>query len=293
MASIFFFSANRLTPLLSLCATMFISASCGLLASASSNAHELWIAPQSAPIETGDVLDIDIFVGENFEGNAQIYLPRRTELLAIASTEGVSDIQPRIGSRPAINFVAEADGHVMLMYQSADEYVHYTHFEIFADFITEKKAGDILAQHQSRGLPETHFTERYKRFAKASMFIGTPNTNSIEIAPNDTDMELEFILLQLNQAQSEAQEAHIRLTYQGEAVPQAPISLLIKSEDQQVTQTPLLTDNNGEIIITTLPLHQYLLDHVLVRPLDPKTDANSAIWESLWASLSFSRVVQP
>ena len=77
---------------------MFISASCGLLASASSNAHELWIAPQSAPIETGDVLDIDIFVGENFEGNAQIYLPRRTELLAIASTEGVSDIQPRIGS---------------------------------------------------------------------------------------------------------------------------------------------------------------------------------------------------
>ena len=52
--------------------------------------------PQSAPIETGDVLDIDIFVGENFEGNAQIYLPRRTELLAIASTGGVSDIQPRI-----------------------------------------------------------------------------------------------------------------------------------------------------------------------------------------------------
>ena len=125
------------------------------------------------------------------------------------------------------------------------------------------------------------------------MFIGTPITNSIEIAPNDTDMELEFILLQLNQAQSEAQEMHIRLTYQGEAVPQAPISLLVKSEDQQVTQTHLLTDNNGEIIITTLPLHQYLLDHVLVRPLDPKTDANSAIWESLWASLSFSRVVQP
>ena len=102
------------------------------------------------------------------------------------------------------------------------------------------------------------------------MFIGTPITNSIEIAPNDTDMELEFILLQLNQAQSEAQEVHIRLTYQGEAVPQAPISLLVKSEDQQVTQTHLLTDNNGEIIITTLPLHQYLLDHVLVRPLDPK-----------------------
>ena len=293
MASIFFFSANRLTPLLSLCTTMFISASCGLLVSASSNAHELWIAPQSAPIETGDVLDIDIFVGENFEGNAQIYLPMRTELLAIASTEGFSDIQPRIGSRPAINFIVEADGHVMLMYQSTDEYVHYTHFETFADFITEKKAGDILAQHQSRGLPETHFTERYKRFAKASMFIGAPNTNSIEIAPNDTDMELEFILLQLNQAQSEAQEMHIRLTYQGAALPRAPISLLIKSEDQQVTQTHLLTDNNGEIIITTLPSHKYLLDHVLVRPLDPETDAKSAIWESLWASLSFSRVVKP
>ena len=86
---------------------------------------------------------------------------------------------------------------------------------------------------------------------------------------------------------------HIRLTYQGEAVPQAPINLLVKSEDQQVTQTPLLTDNNGEIIITTLPLHKYLLDHVLVRPLEPKTDAKSAIWESLWASLSFSRIAQP
>ena len=56
---------------------------------------------------------------------------------------------------------------------------------------------------------------------------------------------------------------YIRLTYQGEALPQAPISLLVKSQDQQSTQTHLLTDNNGEIIITTLPLHQYLLDHVL------------------------------
>ena len=82
---------------------------------------------------------------------------------------------------PAINFIAEVDGHVMLMYQSADEYVHYTHFETFADFITEKKAGDILAQHQSRGLSETQFTERYKRFGKASMFIGKPNTNNAEL----------------------------------------------------------------------------------------------------------------
>jgi cobalt/nickel transport protein len=290
MASIFSVSYNRPISMANLIMAVCMAASASLTCYSPGIAHELWIAPQRAPIQAGEKLDIDIFVGENFTGNAQIYLPRSTELLAIASTDGVTDIHPRVGSRPAISFVAEAEGHVMMIYQSADDYVSYGNFEKFEAFINKKKAGHILDQHRKRGLPEKNFTERYKRFAKTSMFIGAQSAN---IAPNDTDMELEFILLDIRQPDnSDAQEFRIKLTYQEQAVPYAPLGLYVKSEDGQVTHTYLRTDHNGEVIITTRPLQEYLLDHVVVRALDPETDAKSAIWESLWASLSFSRIVQ-
>jgi len=261
-----------------------------MIGGAGSNAHELWIEPQTSAIEVGDQVITDIIVGQDFTGNAQIYLPSRTEMLAIANKDGITDLTPRPGSRPAISFDAEKQGHLMVFYQSADEYVNYQYFDKFAGFVTEKHAPDILALHRKRGLPEKDFKERYKRFAKSSMFIGRPTTALVD---NDTDMELEFILLDISPADNGHEQARIRLTYQNRPVPEAPLSLFIKPADGAVTKHTLYTDEHGEASIPTVSGNKYLLDYVVIRTLDPDSDPVSAIWESLWASLSFSTHAQP
>ena len=275
---------------LSLSRMSMMAVGMSFFATASCNAHELWIEPQNTKIEAGEQVITDIIVGQNFIGNAQIYLPSRTELLAISQKNSTAELSPRPGSRPAIRFVPEQDGHLMIYFQSADEYVTYQNFDKFAAFITEKHAPELAALHRKRGLPDIDFKERYKRFAKSSMFIGAP------IAPildNDTQMALEFILLEIQPADDGQQQMRFKLTYQNDAVPNAPISLFIRDQNSDAEKQQMRTDNLGEVTITTHPAYAYLLDYVVIRELDPASDPAGAVWESLWASFSVASITSP
>ena len=52
--------------------------------------------------------------------------------------------------------------------------------------------------------------------------------------------------------------------------------------------TDLNTDNHGMISFEAESGYDYLLDNVLFRKIDPDTDAKGAVWETLWASHTFS-----
>jgi hypothetical protein len=52
--------------------------------------------------------------------------------------------------------------------------------------------------------------------------------------------------------------------------------------------TDLNTDDHGIISLNAEPGYDYLLDHVLFRKIDPDTDPKGAVWETLWASHTFS-----
>ncbi|MEM7465039.1 MAG: hypothetical protein AAF362_20405, partial [Pseudomonadota bacterium] len=53
----------------------------------------------------------------------------------------------------------------------------------------------------------------------------------------------------------------------------------------------LETDLNGKVNIPVRQGYEYLVDSVVIRPVEPPTSAtsnsNPAVWESLWASMTF------
>ena len=101
-------------------------------------------------------------------------------------------------------------------------------------------------------------------------------------------MEVEFVLTGRPLMADGTRRLQARLFYQDAPLPDAVVTLFTRRPDGEVATTGLVTGSDGMVGVAALPGHDYLLDHVTVRPLDPATDKNKAVWESLWASLTFS-----
>ncbi|MEC7211141.1 MAG: DUF4198 domain-containing protein [Pseudomonadota bacterium] len=252
-------------------------------------AHEVWIQPHSPQVKDGAPVTADLRIGDMFVGNHLLYIPQQTERVAILGAGGMTDYVPRVGSRPVIDLGADLldglTGHAVLIYQSADSYVHYMHQDKFFDFVTKKGAADIPGAHARRGLPPGGFIERYKRFAKSSITIGAPDETVNDRA---TGMEVEFVLTGRSLMADGTRRLNVRLFYKGAPLPGAVVALFTRRPDGEVATTGLVTGSDGIVGVAALPGHDYLLDHVTIRPIDPATDKNKAVWESLWASLTFS-----
>lgn len=258
-------------------------------------AHEVWIAPHNPSPELGSNITADLRIGDNFVGNHLLYIPQQTRRVAFLGTSGITEIVPRVGSSPVIDFPAElldgATGHAMLIYESADSYISYRDQGKFFRFTAKKGAAGVQSEHEERGLAESGFVERYSRYAKSSILIGRQDA-AIRGGINDraVGMEVEFVVKALSVLDDASQDLTVQLLYQGAPLPDARVSLFKRAPDGEVSNINFLSGPDGLIEVAALPEHEYLLDHVTLRALDPQTDKNKAVWESLWASLTFSGV---
>jgi hypothetical protein len=80
----------------------------------------------------------------------------------------------------------------------------------------------------------------------------------------------------------------VTLYYQGTARPDAQIEVFERDPDGIARSFMLRTDANGNAVIPVKSGQTYLLDSVVLRPLDFQDSTGSApLWQSLWAALTF------
>ena len=274
--------SRRLSAVVTLSVFIHISASPLSMA----KAHELWLEAASPLISETGHINIDIRLGQMFAGSSQFFIPDNAIMLKLISGKGETPLNPRPGDRPAISFPRPAKaGHIVIAYESIGFYLTYAEWEKFVRFAKSKKATSIPDQHLARQLSRNNFKERYKRFAKTSIFLDKTSMNS-----NDTytGMALEFVITDIPSSRSLIQTVTAQLLYQGEPLIHAPVTIFSRAPDGQVMTTDLNTDDLGMISLETESGYDYLLDHVLFRKIDPDTDAKGAVWETLWASHTFS-----
>lgn len=260
-------------------------------------AHEVWIEPNTAYLSPGSDLLADLRIGDMFSGDHLIYIPQQTERLLILTDGGSLDLTPRVGSRPVVSVpakkLADYSGNLVAVYQSANSYAHYSAQEKFFSFAEKKGAGGVRQRHQSRQLPESGFVERYKRFAKAMITIIPASGKTIGkdgevIHDRIVGMELEFLLLGKTWLSPSRQMFRFQLLYQGNLLPGAQVTLFSRDRDGAVSSWKVMTDEQGEVTVSAEAGHRYLMDHVTLRDTDPARDRNRPLWESLWASYTFS-----
>ena len=234
-----------------------------LLAAASSAdrilAHEVWIEPNTTHLPEGEQLLADLRIGDMFKGDHLIYIPQQTERLFVLTGAGSFDLEPRIGSRPVVTVpperLAGLSGEVVV-YQSANSYIHYGSKGKFFRFAEKKGVPDVRQTHEDRQLPQSGFVERYKRFAKASISIG-PDRHAASQQVNDraVGMELEFVSLAKTNLPDGRTAFEVQLLYQGNVLPAALVTLVSRDPEGPVTTLQHTTDRQGAVRLMAHPGH--------------------------------------
>jgi hypothetical protein len=246
-------------------------------------AHELWIEPSDYELQASSNIVADLKNGEHFDGFALPYLPTDLEHLVILGAKEVTGVVSRLGDRPAINQTAPASGLNIIVYESKPLTISYNGFEKFEAFAIKHGVDDIAKTHFARGLTAGPLDEVYTRYSKALVSVGTAQGEDRHIG-----LEAELVALENPYLLKDASHIRVQLFFNGAPVPGSQVELYSKSSLGEVAASVHRTDADG---IANLPIERgfgYMVNAVIFRqPHDRHRDTN-AIWETLWANLTFA-----
>ncbi len=251
--------------------------------SQSVSAHEMWLEPISYEIAKGDKLLAHEKVGQNFKGNKYAYLASSYEQLNITMNGVTRSLNLRLGSLPAVQDVINDEGLLVLSAMTKPTKLTYKDREIFDKFLKMEGLDWVFKAHKDRGLPEIGFTEVYRRFPKSLIKVG-------EGIGQDKALGLPLEWVAVTNPYHAKDIIKMQLLWKGEPYADAHVSVFNKP--QADTDKPVKTDyfTNQQGLIS-IPLKQrgfYLINAVkMIKPDDQIYQEYGAVWESLWASMTF------
>lgn len=243
-------------------------------------AHELWLDADKYQVETGEKIDVSVRNGENFKGISLSYFPKRFVDFYWTQNDAIRhDAKSRAGDSPAFSETAQDDGLFRVIYQSSGDTLTYVKWEKFVNFATHKGFPEATEVHLARGLPQTPIRERYTRYCKALVAVGNGKG-----ADHAADMALEFIALE-NPYQDQTEDGLlIELRTEGVLFAKKLVEIFERNAEGTLTSWNMTTDANGRVLIPVKAGATYLVDSVVLRPVEDKDHT----WESLWAALTFA-----
>lgn len=245
-------------------------------------AHEFWIEPQEYQGQPGESINADLKNGQMFGGGVQPWYDPRNARVELRLGGETQAIEGTPGDIPAIAVTPGRAGLMVLVHQSTPTVLTYKDWETVLAFAAHKDFPWFETRHAERGLPQEKVREVYTRYNKALVGIGDASG-----ADEETGLEVEFVALANPYRDDVSDGLPVRLLYRGAEVPDAQVEVYEKDAGGKVSHAVLRTGPDGTVRVPVRPGFSYLLDHVELR--EPEGDnAGKAMWESLWASLTFA-----
>lgn len=266
--------------------TLFVSALAAVLGSASMTlGHEFWIEPTEFQVQNDEAVVAHLRNGELFEGTSLSFSERRNTRMEAVMGDAVTPVAGRMGDRPAIQLPAIGeDGLLILVHEAAPATVRYRDWAKFLRFTAHKDFDTAEAIHIARGWAQDDFEERYTRHSKALIAVGDGAG-----ADRALGLATEFVALDNPYAADFDGTMDVALLYDGAPRSDAQIEVYARDAQDQVTVSILRTDAQGHAAVPLTPGADYLLDAVVLREAPEATTATAGpVWETLWASLTFS-----
>lgn len=263
-----------------LCGSLLVAS---LSLSFSALAHEFWIEPLDFRLERGGSVVANLKVGENMKGDIFPYLPQRFVEFSISGPQGERSVKEPLGAVPAANERALGSGLHILAYHSTPSRVSYESFEKFETFLQEENLEGIVEAHRRRGLPDAGFTEAFTRYAKALVQVGDGAGQDAAIG-----MPFELVAETNPYADKVKNRLTVRLLWQGQGMADTQIKVFRQTEPGEVDVSKVTTDAEGRATVASEEGGIFLLSAVhMVEPSREVAQNTRAVWQSLWASLTF------
>lgn len=248
-------------------------------------AHEFWIEPLAYQVPPDGRLEAHLVNGQDFAGPKVPYLPRGfVNFLMFTDPATAAKVSGRAGDSPALQQDPLGEGLHIAVYQARNSSVSYANWEKFQAFVDHKDLGNVLPQHQARDLPEENFKEVYSRYSKS--LIGVGNSAGTDFR---TGLTTEFVALTNPYTDDLSNGMRVQLFYNNAPRADVQVEVFEKNADLSVNITMYRTDANGIATIPVKPGHSYMFDSVVLREPAPELARRmDAVWETLWANLTFA-----
>jgi Domain of unknown function (DUF4198) len=256
-------------------AAFAFSASCA-------KAHEFWLAAEDYTIGVQDTLRVGLRIGSGMKGATLIYLPNDIARFEVFQNDATRPVEGRMGDNPALVMEGLQEGLAIIVHETTDSILTYSDFEVFKRFVAHKAFPTALADHAARGLPETKFSETYRRHAKSLIAVGAGAGLDRAFG-----LAIEIVALANPYTDDLSGGFPVLVLLDGAPRPDTQVELFQTAPDGTVTITTHRTDAGGKAVLPMQPGMEYLVDNVVLRRLPNDDPAAGPVWHSDWASLTF------
>jgi len=246
------------------------------------HAHELWLDSKEFQPPGGENVKIELRNGENFKGINLSYFNKWVKQFFWVQNGKRYNVKSRTGDLPAMSISIESEGLVSVVYESMPDSLTYNEWEKFTNFIKHKDFPDAEKSHMARKLAKTGFKEIYHRYSKALIGLGHSKGRD-----GNFGLETEFVAQTNPYVDSANSDFKAQLLYQQLPRKNAQVEVFERDPEGLVRIFMLRTNEDGRVSVPIKPGFDYLLDAVVLREVTPHTK-DGAVWESLWAALTFS-----
>lgn len=246
-------------------------------------AHEFWIEPTAYQVASDGRLTANIVNGQDFEGVTLPFVPQRFDHFKTFANGASVDVAGRVGDTPALDTAPLAEGLNVIAYQARYATVDYETYEKFESFTQHKDLGDLRASHIARGIPLENFKEVYARFSKSLIGVGNGAGSDQRVG-----MLTEIVALTNPYTDNLSDGMKVQLFYQNAVRANSQIEVFEKAPDDTVNIFLVRTDDTGTATIRVKSGYSYMADAVVLRePAEAMASQSGAVYETLWANLTF------
>ncbi|MCK0168355.1 DUF4198 domain-containing protein [Jannaschia sp. S6380] len=245
-------------------------------------AHEFWIEAEDYTVAPGAEVVARFRNGQELVGSALSYIPGRAERFDMIAGGDMTKVPARIGDNPAFRVADLPEGLLTILHVTTDQFVTYSEWAKWVKFTEHKDFAFTQQAHLDRGLPQEEFRERYRRHAKALVAVG-------DGAGSDAARGLlvEFVAGANPYTDDLSDGLPVQILFDGAPRPGAQIEMFEKDATGEVAVTLHKADADGRAVLPVRPGREYLLDHVVILPLEPE-EARDPVWQTHWAALTFA-----
>jgi uncharacterized GH25 family protein len=242
-------------------------------------AHEFWIEPANFRPPVGKPLDVNLLVGQYFQGDSVVYLPGTFERFVTITARGKQNVSGLPGDDPAARLTPAEPGLMLIVYQSTT-YDLKMEAKAFDGYLAMEGLDGIRALRAQRGEQDNPSREIYSRFAKSLIAVGGRDGGLDASRP--VGLRLEIVPLSPIYRLKPGQPIEVQVLYENRPLANAQVLALSKTKSK--TRLLARTDANGRARIVLPHADIWLLSAV---HMIPAPDVAKADWESFWASLTF------
>jgi uncharacterized GH25 family protein len=244
--------------------------------------HEFWLSMKDYQVEPGEQIVGRLRVGSNMKGDPMLYLPEMFKRFDILEPGGRRQVKGRAGDDPAVNVPAGSDGLAVVVYESEIARVEFDDWGKFVHYVELKAFPGMPDAHLARGLPQTGFSESYRRFVKALVGVGSGAG-----ADRPLGMYIEIVALANPYTDDLSGGLPLRVFLKGKPRAGVQLEMYDTAPNGATSSVKYTTDANGVAVVRVKPGHEYLADNVVLEALPNDNPANGSVWYSAWASMTF------